>query len=109
MRNYVQVGDNITITAAAAALSGDIVKIGSLVGIASTDAAIGESVVLTTTGVFDLGKVAIDVLSVGDPIYWRASDGLVTGTATANTKIGVAVSAAGNPSSSVRVRLNGTF
>ena len=109
MRNYVQAGDKITVTAAAAAASGDGVKIGTLFGIASGDAAIGDPLVLVTAGVFDMPKVAADDITLGAAVYWRASDGLVTTTASGNTKVGVAVSAAGNGAASVRVRLNGSF
>lgn len=109
MRNYVQAGDKITVTAAAAAASGDGVKIGTLFGIASGDAVIGDPLVLVTAGVFDMPKVAADDFTLGAAVYWRASDGLVTVTASGNTKIGVAVSAAGNGAVHVRVRLNGSF
>ena len=109
MKNFVQAGSAITVTAAARASSGDIVKIGNLIGVAQGSAATGEELVLAVVGVFELPKVAADVLAVGDPTYWRSSDGLVTGVATGNSKLGVAVSDAGNPSASVRVRLNGTF
>lgn len=109
MKNFVQPGENITTIAAAVAGSGDIVKTGNLIGVAFGDAAIGEPLVLATVGVFDLEKVAAEAVAVGDPIYWRSSDGLVTGTASGNTKIGVAVTAAANPSGTVHVRLNGTF
>ena len=109
MRNYVQAGDKITVTAAAAAASGDGVKIGTLFGIASGDAAIGDQLVLVTAGVFDMPKVAADDITLGAAVYLRASDGLVTTTASGNTKVGVAVSAAGNGAASVRVRLNGSF
>lgn len=109
MKNFIQPGENITLTAEAAASSGDGVKVGSLFGIAAGDAEIGDTLTIVTEGVYEMGKVGTDDLSVGDAIYWRSSDGLVTSTASGNTKIGVAVAAAGNPSSSVRVRLNGTF
>ena len=109
MKNYVQPGENITVTAEAAATSGDGVKVGTLFGIASGDAEIGDPLVLVTEGVFEMPKVAIDDMAVGAAVYWRSSDGLVTTTATSNTKVGVAIMAAGNPSSAVRVRLNGTF
>jgi predicted RecA/RadA family phage recombinase len=109
MRNFVQPGENITITAAAAATSGAGVKVGNLFGIASGDAAIGEPLVLVTEGVFDLTKVAADDITLGATVYWRSSDGLVTTTASGNTKVGVAVSVAGNGAASVRVRLNGAF
>jgi predicted RecA/RadA family phage recombinase len=109
MRNYIQPGDSITVIAEAEATSGDIIKLGNLVGVASGAAAIGEPLVLTTTGVFELPKVSTDALAIGDAVYFRTSDSTITSTASGNTKIGVAVAAAGNPSGSVRVRLNGTF
>jgi predicted RecA/RadA family phage recombinase len=109
MKNHVQKGDNITVTATADALSGDVVKIGNLVGVAATDAAIGDSLDLVTVGVFDFPKVAADAITIGDAVYWRSSDGLVTGTASGNTKIGVAVTDAANPSGSVNVRLSANF
>lgn len=109
MRNFVHIGDNVTIPAPATVTSGEAVKVGSLFGIASTDALTGEALTISTTGVFEMPKVAADAIDVGAPIYWRSSDGLVTTTASGNTKIGVAVSDAGNPSGSVRVRLNGAF
>ncbi len=109
MRDFVQPGDNLTVTAEAAASSGDGVKLGDLFGIASGDAAVGEPLVPVTTGVFKLRKVSTDEWAVGDAVYFRTADGAVTGTATGNTKIGMAVSAAGDPSEAVRVRLNGSF
>jgi predicted RecA/RadA family phage recombinase len=39
-------------------------------------------------------------------VYWKASTSDVTTTASGNTLIGQAVSAAGNPSNAVRVRLS---
>ncbi len=111
MKTYVQPGDRITVTAAAAASSGDGVLIGSLFGIAFGDAEIGNNLNLATTGVFDMPKLSTDDMSVGDPIYWDDSAGVVTlddDTGT-NPLIGVAVTAAGNPSSTVNVRLNGSL
>lgn len=109
MKNYIQRGENITVAAAEDATSGGGVLLGSLFGVASGDAAVGESLVLVTAGVFDMPKVATDDISVGEPIFWDDVAKLVTVDGTGNTRIGVAVSAAGNPSGSVRVRLNGSF
>jgi predicted RecA/RadA family phage recombinase len=109
MKNYVQKGENITVTSATAASSGEIVKIGSMIGIAAGDAAIGDDLDLVTTGVFELPKVSTDALAVGDTVYFKSADDAVTSTASGNTKMGVAVTAAGNPSGTVNVRLNGTF
>jgi predicted RecA/RadA family phage recombinase len=109
MKNFVQPGENVTLPAPAAVNSGELIRVGNLFGVASYDAAISADVVLVTEGVFELPKIATDALAVGDPVYWRSSDGLVAGTASGNTKIGVAILAAPNPSGTVRVRLNGSF
>jgi predicted RecA/RadA family phage recombinase len=107
MRNYIQPGDSITVTAAAIAASGEGVKMGNLFGVASGDAAMDDKLVLTTTGVFELPKVAANTFAVGAIVYWDDTAKVVTSTASGNTRIGLAVSAAGNPSASVRVRLDG--
>jgi predicted RecA/RadA family phage recombinase len=60
---------------------------------------------VATCGVFELSKVATDAMALGDVIYWDASARLATLTATDNTKLGVAVAAAGT--GAVRVRLSG--
>ncbi|MHC0054148.1 DUF2190 family protein [Actibacterium sp. D379-3] len=107
MRNYVQPGVSITVTAAAAASSGDGVKVGNLFGIASGDAAIGEKLVLSTEGVFDMPKVSANTFDVGALVYWDDTAKVVTSTASGNTRVGLAVTAAANPSGSVNVRLDG--
>lgn len=107
MRNYVQPGAYITVTAAAAASSGEGVKIGNLFGVASGDAAIGDKLVLTTQGVFDLPKVSANTFAVGALVYWDDTAKVVTSTASGNTRVGLAVTTAANPSASVNVRLDG--
>ena len=109
MKNFVQIGEAVTIPAPATVTSGEGVLVGSLFGIASNDATTAETLTISTTGVFEMPKVAADDMSVGDVIYWDDSAKLVTLTATDNTKIGVAVNDAGNGSGFVRVRLNGAF
>ena len=105
MKNYIQRGDTITIPAPAAVLSGGVVIAGSIVGIANGDAAITEPVDVDVVGVFTLPKVSALAIAAGDIIYWDATAGLATKTATANTKLGYATEAAANPSASVNVRL----
>lgn len=109
MKNYVQRDENITVTAAETATSGGGVLLDAFFGVASGDAAIGKPLVLVTVGVFDMPKVATDEISIGKPLFWDDTAKLVTVDGAGNTRIGVAVSAAGNPSGSVRVRLNGSF
>ena len=109
MQNYVQKGENLTIAAPYDVASGGGVKAGLIFGVAAYDALSGADVDLVTVGVFDLPKVSTDVFAVGAAVYWDNTAKLVTSTASGNTKIGVAVTAAANPSGTVNVRLNGTF
>ena len=107
MKNYVQKGENITVTAAAKTTSGEGVLIGKLFGVAAGDAEIGETLDIVTVGVFEMPKVSTDAITLGAFVYWDDSAKLVTTTAASNTKIGHAVTAAANPSGFVNVRLNG--
>jgi predicted RecA/RadA family phage recombinase len=109
MRNFKQKGENLTLPAPYAVSSGDGALVGSIFGIAAGDAANGAEVDLVTVGVFVMPKVSTDVMAVGTPVYWDDTAKLVTITATDNTKIGVSVATAVNPSGTTSVRLNGAF
>lgn len=108
MKNFVQPGDNLTLIAPAAIASGEALLIGAIFGVANAAAESGKPVVISTVGVFDLPKAA-GALTQGQVVYWDATAENVTGTATDNTRIGVAVAAEGSASTKVNVRLNGTF
>jgi predicted RecA/RadA family phage recombinase len=107
MKNYVQKGENITVTAPAAATSGQGVLIGNLFGIAAGAAAIGEDLDLVTEGVFTMAKLSTDELNVGDFVYWDDTAKLATSDddTGANGLIGLAVTAAANPSGTFNVKL----
>jgi predicted RecA/RadA family phage recombinase len=90
MKNYVQNGSNLTITAGAAISSGDFVVTGDLVGVAVTDAASGDSVALSCYGVFTGTKASGASLAVGDVAYLN-STGKITNTATSNDAVGLVV------------------
>jgi len=107
MRNYVQPGDSISITASATASSGDGVLVNNLFGVASGKAAIGDPLLLVTTGVFDMPKVSANTFAVGAVVYWDDTNKVITSTASGNMRVGLAVTAAANPSASVHVRLDG--
>ncbi|QGZ94877.1 DUF2190 family protein [Terricaulis silvestris] len=114
MRNYVQPGDNIDIASAPYAVdSGEGVLVGSLFGVANSDALISTAVVISCVGVFDIAKNAADVFTVGAPVYFD----ITSKTARSHTDtdsnsvgdsealIGVAIAAAGAGATTVRVRL----
>lgn len=107
-KNYVEEGDEIGITASAAYNSGDVnVSDGVLPGVMLTDAANGGQGTLKINGVFELTKLGTDAFAVGDDVYWDATNGCCTVTATSNTLIGKAFAAAGAGATTVKVLLNG--
>jgi len=111
MKNYVQPGNTITLTAPYVVVSGDGLLVGSIFGIAAGAAASGEPVETALVGVFDLKKVASQAWAAGDKVYWDNTNKEATKTATANTLIGVATEAVAGGAGDVigRVRLNGSF
>jgi predicted RecA/RadA family phage recombinase len=109
MRNFIQRGDTLTIPAPADVLSGGVVQMGAIVGVANGSATQGAPVDVDVVGVFSLPKVAATAVAVGDVLYWDATAKLVTKTATANTRLGVATEPAGAGAAEVAVRLNGSF
>ena len=111
MKNYVQPGNTITLTAPYAVTSGDGLLIGSIFGVAAGTAAVGEAVEAALTGVYDLKKVASQAWAAGDKVYWDNTAKEATKTTTSNTLIGVAVVAvAGGAGDTIgRVRLNASF
>ncbi len=109
MKNFVQKDENLTLTAPYAVASGAGVEIGLIFGVAAGAAASGATVDVVTEGVFTLAKVSTDVFAVGAAVYWDDTAKLITSITSGNTKVGVAVTAAANPSGSVNVRLNGAF
>jgi predicted RecA/RadA family phage recombinase len=111
MKNYVQPGNTITLTAPYAVASGDGLLVGSVFGVAAGDAANAETVEAALIGVFDLKKVASQAWSAGDKVYWDNTNKVATKTASGNTVIGVATEAVGGGASDTigRVRLNGSF
>lgn len=109
MKNHVSNGVNLTLPAPANVASGAGVLVGSIFGVAAGAALSGADVDVVTRGVFTLSKVSALAISIGDKVYWDDTAKLVNKTSSGNTLIGVAVSAAANPSASVDVRLNGSF
>ena len=111
MKNYIQPGHTITLTAPAAVTSGSGVLVGAIFGIAAHDAASGEPVETLTVGVIDINKVGTQAWAVGDKVYWDNTNKRATKIATDNTLIGVALGVVGSGADETtgRVRLNGSF
>ena len=107
MKNFIGVGNRVTLTAAAVTTSGQPVLIGSLFGIAENAAAIGEPLVVVMNGIYDLTKTASQAWTVGQLIYWDVATSRVTNVVATNKLVGVAVLAVGAGAGEIvgRVRL----
>lgn len=105
MKNYVFVGDTVVVPAPANVSSGGAVLVGSLFGVASTDALSGADVPINTMGVYDLPKTAAQAWTVGALLYWSGT--AVTNVASTNKLIGCAARAELAAATVGRVRLNG--
>ena len=107
MKTFIQDGNIISITAAANITSGGGVLVGSIFGVATTDAVAGDEVEIGTVGVYELPKLSTAVIAQGDRVAWNSSTGKVVVPATGMYLIGVATEAAGNGTATVKVRLDG--
>lgn len=93
MKNFRQNIEKITVTGVGAATAGlpyyshaDAIK-----GIAESDAAAGEKVVIVTEGIFTLPAATAGEIELGDALYWDGS--LVTTVAETNKLLGIAFTA----------------
>ena len=109
MKNYVQDGNVLTLTAPYDVASGAGLLVGSIFAVATAAALSGATVEAQITGVVDLAKVSAQAWTVGALIYWDNAAKNATTTASTNKLIGTAAAAAANPSSAGTVRLNGAF
>lgn len=109
MLNKLYPGNIVEVPAPYALASGGGALVGALFGVAVTSAASGAIVPLDTKGIFFLPKNSAEAWTIGQALYWDNTNYVVTTTSTANTKIGVAVAVAANPSATGIVRLNGSF
>ncbi|WP_313194519.1 DUF2190 family protein [Shinella zoogloeoides] len=108
MRNYIQPGDTVTVTAPYDVASGAGCLVGTLFGIAAYSAKSGEEVEIKTSGVYEHAKTSAQAwATVGLAIYWDNTNKVFTTTATDNTLVAKNLAVAANPSATGVVRLNG--
>lgn len=108
-KNYVQPGDSLDLTAPTGGVTTGVgVLIGRLFSVALQTVAAAAAFVGRTRNVWDLAKTSAQAWVAGDVIYWDDTNKRADNVATAGfRRIGVAVAAAANPSSTGRVRLDG--
>jgi len=106
--NYVQEGDVLNLVAPAGGVaSGTGYLIGTIFAVALADAAATYNFPGQVMGVFTLPKTSAQAWTQGQKIYWDDGNSRCDSDSTAGQLIGIATTAAANPSSTGVVRLNG--
>ena len=85
MKNFVQENTQITVEAPKDVRSGELVVIGSLIGVANTDINKGGKITLTTQGIFEFDCKTR--FQVGDEVHIK--DGSFVPKATGTLKVGI--------------------
>ena len=94
MKNFIQDGKTIEYKVAETAIkSGDVRVIGDVAGVAVTDGAVDETVVLNVTGVYELAK-GTGAITQGQKVYAAADGSGIVATAENNKAVGCAWEAA---------------
>lgn len=106
MKNFIQDGKTIEYKVAETAIkSGDVRVIGDVAGVAVTDGAVDETVVLNVTGVYELAK-GTGAITQGQKVYAAADGSGIVATAEDNKAVGCAWEAADAGDTTVLVKLN---
>ena len=105
---YVQKGESIDYRPSAAVAAGDVVALGTLIGIARLDIAADTLGSLAVVGVFDVEKAA-GAIAAGTAVYWDAANHAVTMVAAGIPYLGKAVLTAESADELARVLLNAPF
>lgn len=96
----------IDFTAGSSIAAGDVVLIGTLVGVAVNDIGSGATGVVDTKGIYVVPAVNTAAFSVGDVLYWDNVAKKATKTSTGNTRMGVCVIAKAEAGTTCYVLLN---
>lgn len=105
--NYKQPGSVLDLAAPYDRTTGQGALIGSIFGVALSTVLSGVTGQFKTDGVWTLTKTSAQAWTLGDKIYWDASNKRCDNDPTVGMLIGTAIAAADNPSSTGDVRLNG--
>lgn len=104
---YWQKGEVLDFTPTEDVKNGQVVPIGSRVGVAGSDIPAGEQGHLHVVGVFEMDKAANEAITMGAAVYYDAANDCVTTTEDGNTPAGYAAAPATAQASTVLVKLLG--
>lgn len=106
---YMQRGESLDYVNAGAAKidAGEVVVIGTKIGIAATDIAVGAKGALHVEGVFEMPeKSGESAIALGAAVYWDATNEAITATSTSNTLAGYAAAPSGANATKILVKIN---
>lgn len=102
-----QVGEVIEFTCTADVTVGDVIPLGSnMVGIAINSGLTGEEITLEIEKVWTIKGKDDEAISIGDVVYWDATNEELTKTSTDNTKAGTALSLKNTSAGTINVKIN---
>ena len=107
MTKPIQIGSQINYTnSGETKIAGrDIVPLTNLCGIAQADIAAGETGVLILSGVHEVPAIATAAFTVGQLVYWDATNKKATNVATSNTALGFVTEPKASAGAAARVRI----
>ena len=106
MKTFKQSGAVLTLTPAADVASGIGYLFGAgLFGVATQAVANGAAGEFLVEGIVEIGKTSALAIAVGDRVFWDPAGKVVNKTSAAQQCVGVAVTAASNPSATVQIKL----
>lgn len=106
MKTFVQEGEVLELDPGTTVAAGTGFLFGAaLFGVALKDAVSGTRSAFLTEGVVTIAKTSALAISVGDRLFWDATNKVVNKTTTAQQQVGIAVEAAVNPSGTVKMKL----
>jgi predicted RecA/RadA family phage recombinase len=107
MKNFVQEGEVLTLTAAANLTAGTGVKIGDILVIPTITVLSGAQFTGVVRGVVEHAKLSAQAWTEGQQVNWDNTNMRFTTVTTGNFRAGVAAAAAANPSATGKVLLSG--
>lgn len=103
---YWQKGEVLDYTATDKVANGEVVSLGTRIGVAGEDIAAGETGHLHVVGVFEMTK-ATGAITMGAAVYYDTTEKNITATASGNVPAGYAAAPAASADTTVLVKLLG--
>lgn len=103
---YWQKGEVLDYTATDKVANGEVVSLGTRIGVAGEDIAAGETGHLHVVGVFEMAK-ATGAITMGAAVYYDTTEKNITATASGNVPAGYAAAPAASTDTTVLVKLLG--